>query len=263
MIEKVLELSIVVPVYNEHENIEEFLNSIHQNVSVSFEIIIVYDSSEDLTLPVVERIVNDSDNIILLENNICPGPSGAIRTGILFSNGANILVTMADLCDDHSQISHMLELIKSKADIVCPSRYSEGGEQLLNNKIKKWIPQFAGIMIKFFTNIPTNDPTNSYKMYSKRVFEDINLVSTVSFSVTLEIVAKASCLGFRIIEIPTVWKNRKNGSSNFKMGRSLFVYLPWFFVALLNGRFIRFSNQKLRKWFCNLKNDSTEYLKKE
>ena len=170
---------------------------------------------------------------------------------------------MADLCDDHSQISHMLEMIKSKADIVCPSRYCEGGEQLLNNKIKKWIPQFSGKMIKFFTSIPTNDPTNSYKMYSKRVLEDINLVSTVSFSITLEIVAKASCLGYRVIEIPTTWKNREYGSSNFKIGRSLFVYLPWFFVALLNGRFIRFSNQKLRKWFYNPKNDSTEYLNKE
>ena len=177
--EKVLELSIVVPVYNEHENIEKFIYSIQQNVNVSFEIIIVYDSTKDSTIPVVEQIINDNVNIILLKNNICPGPSGAIRTGILFSKAENILVTMADLCDDHSQISHMLEMIKSKAEIVCPSRYCKGGEQLLNNKIKKWIPQFAGNMIKFLTNIPTNDPTNSYKMYSKKVLEDINLVNSL------------------------------------------------------------------------------------
>jgi hypothetical protein len=75
------------------------------------------------------------------------------------------------------------------------------------------------------------------------------LRSTVSFSVTLEIVAKAHCLGYRIVEVPTVWRDRQHGKTNFKLGRSLVAYFPWLCVALLRGRFFRLPAAWLRAWF--------------
>src|SRR5262249_53908445 len=133
-------------------------------------------------------------------------------------------------------------------DIVAPSRYCEGGEQQLQWSLKAKVPRLAGHLIKMFADLPTFDPTNSFKLYSAAMLRGMKLRSTVSFSVTLEIVAKAHCIGYRIIEIPTVWRDRQHGKTNFKFGRSLFAYLPWFFLALLRGRFLRFPRPWLRRW---------------
>ena len=72
--------------------------------------------------------------------------------------------------------------------------------------------------------------------------------NTTSFSVTLEIVAKAHCLGYRIVEVPTVWRDRQHGQTNFKMGRSIVAYTPWLCLALLRGRLVRLPLSWLRRW---------------
>ena len=114
---------------------------------------------------------------------------------------------------------------------------------------KNLVPKLVGKLLVHLTGLPTYDPTNSYKLYSKKLLNSIELKSKVSFSVTLEIVAKAHCLDFNIQEIPTTWKDRISGKSNFKFFRSLIFYLPWFGISLLRGSFFALSNKKLRKWF--------------
>ena len=111
--------------------------------------------------------------------------------------------------------------------------------QSLSATFKVWLPRSAGFLLKLLTGIPTYDPTNSFKVYSASILDKITLTSTVSFSVTLEIVAKAHCLGYRIKEVPTVWKGREHGASNFRIGPSIPAYLKWFLLTLLRGRFIR------------------------
>jgi glycosyltransferase involved in cell wall biosynthesis len=227
-------------------NIVRTIQELHDNVHVTHEIICVYDCDEDNTIPVIQELRTTYDNLRSVKNIIAAGPSGAIRTGILQSSAPYVLVVMADLCDDFSQISTMLSLVcKGPADIVSPSRYCKGGEQRLDNAAKAWLPRAAGLLLKFFCNIGTLDPTNSYKLYSKRVLDDLRLSSTVSFSVTLEIVAKAHCLGYRIVEVPTVWKDRVFGQSGFNTLRSVPAYLQWFILSLLNNRLIVLPD----KWF--------------
>src|SRR5205823_3733823 len=85
-------------------------------------------------------------------------------------------------------------------------------------------------------------------LYSTPLLEALRLTSTVSFSVTLEIVAKAHCLGYRIVEIPTTWRDRRFGKSNFKVGRSLVAYFPWFCLMMLRGRPIRLPVSWFRAW---------------
>ena len=140
---------------------------------------------------------------------------------------------MADLCDDFNQIPNLLALVPAKADIVCPSRYCKGGKQLLKPSVKLWLPKLAGILLSLFSGMPTKDPTNSFKIYNSKIFKQITLKSTISFSVTLEIIAKSFCLGFRILEIPTVWRDRTKGKSNFKVFESVPSYLKWFLLCFL------------------------------
>jgi dolichol-phosphate mannosyltransferase len=247
---EVLELSVVMPVHNEGLNIEKTLQALKSHVPVRHEVIIVYDRDEDETLPAVRPLVPFYEGLRLVRNEVAPGPSGALRTGFRHARGTRVLVVMADLCDDFSQIGQLLSLVPSVADIACPSRYCKGGAQQLKPSLKVWAPKFAGRLMKWATGIPTYDPTNSFKLYSADVLKAINLSSTISFSVTLEIVAKAHCLGFRIVEIPTVWYDRQHGKSNFNLRRSLVSYLPWFCVALLRGRLLRMPQSWLRRLFA-------------
>ena len=230
---KKLELSIVIPVYNEKENILKTLDEIKRHVKVGHEIIVVYDFDEDTTLPVLSQ-VKKNKNLYVVKNKIANGPSGAIRTGIAKSKSPRVLVTMADLCDDLSQVKQLLKLVPDSADIACPSRYSKGGEQRLNDRLKVWMPRLAGFLLNKLGGIPTCDSTNSYKLYSKSVLKKIALKSTISFSVTLEIMVKAHILGYKIVEIPTVWRDRQHGKTNFKLSQSLVAYLPWFCYALFH-----------------------------
>ena len=129
--------------------------------------------------------------------------------------------------------------IKEKNSVVCPSRYCKGGRQLLDPSLKVWLPQTAGFILKRLTGIPTYDPTNSFKLYSAKIFDEIELQSTVSFSVTLEIVTKAFLLGYHIIEVPTTWNNRTKGLSNFKLLPSIPAYLKWFLLCLFKRFFFK------------------------
>lgn len=232
---KKLQLSIVIPVYNESENILKTLSAIKKYIRVPHEILIIYDFDKDTTLPIVKKVLKKNPHVHLTKNTIQKGPSGAIRTGIMKARAPHVLVTMADLCDDLSQVKEMLALVQNNVYIVCPSRYSKGGKQELKSSLKVWAPRTAGFLLKKLTGIPTYDPTNSYKLYAKKLLEELTLTSTVSFSVTLEIVVKAHALGYKIVEIPTIWKDRQHGKTNFKLGRSLLYYFPWFWYALVHS----------------------------
>lgn len=238
---KLKDLSIVIPVYNEAENILETLKSIKKNIKTSHEIIIVYDRNTDTTLPVLKKNKKKFNNFIAIKNDIKIGPSGAIRTGINYSSSPRILVIMADLCDDLTQVDTLVELVPRKYDIACPSRYTKGGKQELDSPFKVGFPKVAGLFLRILTGIKTSDPTNSYKLYSKRVLERMHLKSTISFSVTLEIIAKTHILNGKIFEIPTVWKDRQHGKTNFKLGQSIIAYFPWFLFAISKNRLFNLS----------------------
>ncbi len=240
---------MIVPVYNEGPNIEQTLYGLKECLPTPHEVIVVYDFDEDDTLPVLRRLIGEIGDLRVVKNRIARGPSGALRTGFAEARAPRVLVVMADLCDDLTQIPHLLSLVPEQADVVCPSRYCTGGRQLIDPSLKTWAPRTAGILLRYLAGVPTYDPTNSFKVYSTDLLKRLHLSSTVSFSVTLEIVAKAHCLGCRIVEVPTVWRDRHQGKTNFHLGAALVAYLPWFGVALLRGRFLRLPSAWLRALF--------------
>jgi dolichol-phosphate mannosyltransferase len=246
-----VELSVIVPVYNEPDNIPLAVAALARNIPVPHEILVVYDTESDSTVPVLRTLSSTYPQLRMVRNEVCRGPSGALRAGFGQARAPAVLVTMADLCDDVAQIPQLLALRRSGADLVVPSRYCPGGEQQLNPSLKVWAPTLAGWLICNLAGVPTRDPTNSFKLYSTAMLRDMRLTSTISFSVTLEIVAKAHCLGYRIVEVPTVWRDRQHGKSSFKLGRSLVAYTPWFALALLRGKFIRLPARWLRSWLGN------------
>lgn len=233
-------LDIIIPVYNEGENITGTLREIQEKVTTPHRILIIYDFEEDNTLPVVQKYVKDTgkDNIALIKNSYGRGVLKAIKTGFEVAEGEVLLVVMADASDDLSIVDDMFEKINQGYDVVCGSRYMKGGKQLGGPWFKKFLSQMAGRSLHLLTGIPTHDITNSFKMYRKSVLQSMVIESDGGFEIGMEIVVKAYLKGRRITEIPSIWRDRTAGESKFKIAKWLPKYIRWYLLAL-RGKFRR------------------------
>jgi dolichol-phosphate mannosyltransferase len=227
-----MKISIIVPVYHEEKNILNVFKQIKKLVKTEHELLVVYDSKEDPTYPVMNMYLSKKrlNNIKLVEN--CSGNKkgvmNAIKTGFRKAKGDAVVVLMADLSDDITQIDEMKKLIDTGYDIVCASRYMKGGKKIGGPFIKSLLSKTAGLTLHWFFGVPTHDSTNAFKMYKKKVLNSIKVESTGGFEYSLEIVLKAFKKGYRITEIPTVWTDRVNGKSNFKLMKWLPNYISWY-----------------------------------
>jgi len=232
-------LNIVIPVYDEGENIKAVFQEIASRVIVSSRKFIIYDYEEDNTLPVVRSMMEGRGDIYLVRNKYGSGALNAIKTGFESINDGVVLVLMADLSDDYSKIDLMFNKINEGYDIVCGSRYMKGGEQAGGPIVKSFLSRMAGLSLYYLTGIPTHDVTNSFKMYTKRVLNDIRIESSGGFELGFEILAKSFLKGYRITEVPSIWKDRRAGESRFKLWKWLPNYLHWYFYLITNSLTIR------------------------
>lgn len=230
-------LGIVIPVYNEGENIAKTLDAIAVQVATPHRISLVYDFDEDNTLPVVRARQGAGHDIRLLKNSQ-PGVAGAIKTGLRQAEEEYVLVSMADMSDDYADVDIMCGLLDQGYDLVCGSRYMRGGRQIGGPWLKKMISRLVGISLRYLGGIPTFDATNSYKLYRKRMLDALEIESDGGFEVGMEIVIKAHALGYKVTETPTCWTDRTAGTSRFRLIRWAPYYLRWY-VAAMKYRFCR------------------------
>lgn len=226
-----VDLHVVVPVYNEAENFRAFYDSLKRSVSAPYRLVVVYDFEEDTTLPVARQLAASDPSLVLIPNPR-RGVLGALVTGLRYPPGGAVVVSMADLSDDHAQIDEMLALWRTGCDVVSASRYSKGGRQLGGPWVKRTLSRVAGLTLRWLGGIPTYDPTNNFKLYAKELIDAVEIESTGGFEVALELTVKARRLGFRIGEVGTTWTDRVAGKSNFKLMKWLPSYLRWYGAAL-------------------------------
>jgi dolichol-phosphate mannosyltransferase len=224
-------LGIIIPVYNEAENIGKTLDAIQKKVMTPHRIYLVYDFDEDNTLPVAKYFLNNSLNIKFVKNPT-KGVVNAIKTGLRKAEENYLLVTMADLSDDYSIVDTMCEMMTVGYDVVCGSRYMKGGKQIGGPMLKKAISRIAGLSLKYITGLPTHDTTNSFKLYRKSMIDSFELESDGGFEIGMEILVKVHFRGFKVTEIPTIWTDRQQGKSRFKILKWAPKYLRWYFYAV-------------------------------
>ncbi|MBF0517380.1 MAG: glycosyltransferase family 2 protein [Nitrospirae bacterium] len=227
-------LAIIIPVYNEGQNIGTVLSSIHDNVLTPHRIYLVYDFDEDDTIPVARQFIERGHPVTFLKNPQ-RGVVSAIKTGLKTAEGESLLVTMADMSDDYADVDKMYKLLTEGYDIVCGSRYVSGGRQVGGPFVKKNLSRAAGLSLKIIAGLPTHDATNSYKLYRRKVIELFEIESDGGFEIGLELVVKAHIAGLRIAEIPTIWHDRAQGQSRFKLIKWSPKYLKWYMHALKNA----------------------------
>lgn len=227
------ELSMVLPVYREGEAVAPVLEALDDGVRTPHEILVVYDFDDDPTVPVVERLAAHRSSVRGLRNDLGRGVLNAMKAGIAASRGEYVLISMADGSDEPHIVDSMVALARSGADVVAASRYMPGGRQVGGPLVKRTLSRVAGLSLHWVGGIATHDPTNNFKLYSRRLLHSVTIESRAGFELALELTVKAALSGRRIAEVPTTWRDRTAGRSNFKLRRWLPHYLRWYFVALV------------------------------
>lgn len=224
-------VSVVVPVFNEGEAIVACLDRLLESITLSCEILVVYDSPRDTTCPHVERYTQRDARVIPTLNTLGRGPANAIRYGIEHAAGDVVVVTMADGSDDAAQIDTLVQLVERGVVVAAASRYMKGGQQIGAPFFKSALSRVAGLSLCWLARVGTHDATSSFKAYDRRFVERVGIQSSAGFEVALELVAKARRHRFAVAEIPTIWLERTSGTSNFRLLNWLPRYIRWYCYA--------------------------------
>lgn len=225
-------VSIVLPVYNEADNIRSILAALQTEVRSRHETLLVYDTDDDTTLPPARDFGARYPQMRLQKNSLGRGVLNALKTGIREASGDVVVITMADLSDDVSQIDEMASLVRSGAGVVSASRYMRGGGQIGGPALKSTLSRGAGLSLRWLAGLGTHDATNNFKAYSRGFLDAVAIESRSGFELGLELTSKAHLRGLPIVEIPTTWRDRSAGESNFRLMKWLPSYLFWYFTCL-------------------------------
>jgi dolichol-phosphate mannosyltransferase len=226
-------LSVVVPVYNEGENVAPTLRGIVEKTHVRpLEVLVVHDFDEDTTVPVVKRMQAELPELRLHRNTLGRGVLNAMKSGLRAARAPYVLITMGDGSDDPSDIGPMYDLARQGADVVAGSRYMRGGRQLGGPLLKRTMSRTAGLSLHWIGGLPIHDATSNFRMYSKRLLNQVSIESLGGFELGLELTVKAYRLGLRVAEVPTTWRDRTAGQSRFKLWQWLPRYLHWYWRGI-------------------------------
>lgn len=224
------ELDIVIPVYNEGQNIVPVLDSFKRHAKTQFRVLICYDREEDNTLPVVRGYPTEGFTIQFVKNR-GRGALGAVLTGFEDSTAPAVLMYPAD--DDYNaqQIDAMMEKFRNGCEIVAASRFIPGGCMKGCPWVKATLVRCSAFVLHYLARVPTRDPSNGLRIFSRRVLDTIPIESTVGFAYSIELLVKCHRLGWRIGEVPAGWFERRAGKSRFQVLKWVPQYLKWFRYA--------------------------------
>jgi len=203
-------LSVVIPVYNEADTIEQIVEAVRGSEVDDLEIILVDDGSTDGTRDVLrEKIEPKVERVIYHERN--QGKGAALRTGFAAATGDVVLVQDADLEYDPREYPKLIEpIVSGRADVVFGSRFA-GGEP--HRVLYFWhyvVNRFLTMFSNIFTNLNLTDMEVCYKVFRREILQEIRIEEN-RFGFEPEITAKVAKLGCRIYEVGISYAGRTYG----------------------------------------------------
>ena len=215
---------IIIPTYNEKENIHEIIPAVLKQ-DKSIDVLIIDDNSPDGTAEIVQSMMKSNQRIHLLQRAGKFGLGSAYIVGFKYAiqNEYDYIFEMdADFSHNPELIPEFLREIKHY-DLVIGSRYVNG-VNVVNWPFRRLLLSYiASKYVRFVTGIPVKDPTSGYKCFRKEVLQtiDIDKVLSDGYSFQIEINYKVRKKGFRIKEIPIIFIDRRSGQS--KMSKKIVI----------------------------------------
>jgi dolichol-phosphate mannosyltransferase len=223
-------LDIVIPAYEEGERIVQVIRLLAARVRSPKRVLICYDHDEDSTLASIDRAGDLGVEIVYLKNR-GRGAHGAVLTGFGASTAEAVLVFPADDVTNAGILDEMYGLIRQGYDIVAASRFIPGGAMRGCPPLKDFLVRSSAWTLYHLAGVPTHDASNGFRMFSRRVLDEIRIESTQGFTYSIELLVKGHRRGWRIGEVPAVWIERDSGRSRFRVLKWLPAYLRWYFYA--------------------------------
>jgi glycosyltransferase involved in cell wall biosynthesis len=224
-----MNISVIVPMFNESENVESTLNRVKRALDSfkgTYEIIAVNDGSLDNTLEILNRLAKQDENlkIVSYSNNI--GRGKALREGFKESKGEIIISTDADLSYDPHYMLDFIEILETEREIdfVLASPYMPGGGVKNVPFLRLWISKLGNKILRLAMPNRIYTSTGIFRAYRRRVLDSLELESDGK-EIHLEILSKALALGYRVKEMPTILTGRKKGKSKFKFRKTTLTHL--------------------------------------
>ena len=201
--------------YNEFENIQSFIKTVH-NYNPEVDILIIDDNSPDKTYELIEDVKKKSNNVFLIKRSHKLGLDTAHKEAYDFAllNKYDYLITMdADLSHDPKEISNFIKHLGSY-DFVIGSRYIDGGKCFMNKR-RLAISKYGNLFIKFILNLNCSEFTTSYRGFNLNKLKNfhLNLIKEKGYSFFMGTVNHICSKKFAYIEIPIVFKDRIKGKS--------------------------------------------------
>ena len=224
-----MDLSIVIPMFNEAENVEATIGQVEQALASfqgTYEIIAVNDGSFDNTLEILERVASQNEKVRVVSFLKNFGRGMALRTGFKESKGEIVVSIDADLSYDPHYILDLVKTLRAdqNIDFVLASPYMPGGGVKNVPLLRLWISKLGNKILRLAMPNRIYTSTGIFRAYRRKVLESLELESDGK-EIHLEILSKAIALGFRVKEIPVVLTNRKKGRSKFKFRKTAISHL--------------------------------------
>ena len=239
-----LKIGIIMPAFNEEQNIGKTLSLIPKNISEKLEIIVVDDGSTDHTL----KIASMYDTIII-QHSINKGNGAAIQTGLDFCKNANYDIVIIIDADGQHEPSYITDFIKpiveEHYDYVIGNRFYYFYDMTI---VKKVCSRVMSFILSFFLDQKISDPTMGYRALSSRVVKYLNCES--NYSITLEMLFKIVPY-FYTCEIPIKINQRLYGKSFIKLKKyfykSLFSFTKFYLFPIVHRYSYKLLNRDVRK----------------
>lgn len=237
-----MKVSVIIPFYNEGGNFDQILNNLNKELdNIDYEIIFINDFSTDESKAILEKKIISLERFKVIDNQEKKGLGGAIRTGILNSNGEYVAVMMCDLSDSVLDLKkYYFEISKGDFDAVLGTRFSKNSDVKNYPKFKYILNRIFNLFVKIVFLSNYNDFTNAFKMYKKKTLINLFPIISEDFNIFLEIPLKVIYRNYKYKIIPISWHGRKKGKSKFKIkelrSKYVFTLIYCFFEKLLLKR---------------------------
>jgi len=229
---------VVLPTYEEAKNVERVVEQARSKLPASAHVLIVDDSSPDGTGEVADRLAERHEAVHCLHRPRKEGLGPAYIEGFrrALAAGAGLVVEMdADFSHEPAYLPRLLEAAE-RADLVLGSRYVPGGGVGDWGALRRAISRGGSLYARGVLGLDVRDLTGGFKCFRREVLEaiDLDAVRSRGYAFQVEMTYRAIELGFEVVEVPIVFRDRREGSS--KMSRSIVLEAIWRVPLLRFGR---------------------------
>ncbi len=240
---------VLIPTYNEKENIEKIIRKVF-SLATPFHVLIIDDGSPDGTASIVKNLQKEFSESLFIEER-----KGKLGLGTAYIHGFNwalkhaydfIFEMDADFSHNPEDLPRLREACLNGADVAIGSRYIKGVNVVNWPMGRVLMSYFASVYVRIITGIAIQDATAGFKCYRKEVLKTIQLnkIKFVGYAFQIEMKFTAIKHGFKVVEIPIIFTDRTEGTS--KMSPRIF-----------REAFLGVIQLKIGSWFRNYKKPST------